>query len=135
MKTFRILTIASLIVMLNGCLPDDSINTLEGSWSCQETSEIFMGNMKGTTIYPVYFAQDVLESDKYYIDNFYHLGDGVEVSVRLSGSVITLDKQTVDGFEFEGSGTVNTAYDRVELSYTADDGGDEIDHVQATYTR
>ncbi len=123
-----------LVPMMTSCIPDE-INTLEGSWSCQETSQIYMENMKGTSIYPVYFAQDINDGNTYYIDNFYQLGSGIEVKVKLSGSILTLEKQTVDDIEFEGDGTVNSSYELINFSYTADDGGGMVDHVQATYTR
>jgi len=135
MKPKTILITLILIPLISGCIPDDGVNTLEGSWSCQETSEIFMSNMKGTSIFPVYFAQDIADNQTYYIDNFYQLGTGVEVKVKLSGGVITVEKQKVDGIEFEGSGTVNPSYELINLSYTADDGGGQVDHVTAVYSR
>ena len=113
--------------------------TLEGQWSCTETSEIFMENetrFKGTTTFPVYIAQDATYDNQYYIDNFYQLGSGVQVEIMVSGgTTITIQSQKVSGITFSGSGTVNAAGNRINLTYTADDGGGEVDHVTSEYTR
>ena len=124
-----------LMLTLGGCILEGEPKTLEGSWSCTETSKIFMDPLKGTSIYPVYIAQDISDDNTYYIDNFYQLGEGYEVIVKLSGNTITLEQQTVDGIVFEGSGIVNTGFDVVNLSYTANDGGGQIDQVTAEYSR
>ena len=124
-----------LCTLFTSCELDTDINTLEGSWLCTETSEIFKSGLKGTSIYPVYIARDTADENVYYFDNFYQLGDAVLVKAMVSGRSITIEKQTVDGIEFVGSGTVNASYDEINLSYTADDGGGEIDHVQASYSR
>jgi len=135
MKPKSICILLIVVSLLFGCVPDGQIETLEGTWSCQETSTIFMKNLKGTSIYPVYIAQDIEDDNVYYIDNFYQLGDGIEVEIKISAGELTLEKQSVDGIEFEGSGTVNPSYDIVNLNYTADDGGGQIDQVTAKYTR
>lgn len=124
-----------LMFSMGGCLPEDEPNTLEGSWSCTETSTIFMNIMKGTSIYPVYIAQDILDDNTYYIDNFYQLGEGYEVKVVLNGNTITLARQTVDDIVFEGTGIVNPDFDVINLTYTADDGGGQTDQVTAEYSR
>jgi hypothetical protein len=135
MKSLKVIIGAALLLMFTGCIPDGTEETLEGSWSCMETSTIFMENLKGTTIYPVYFAQDVVDDNTYYIDNFYQLGDGVDVKIKVSGHSLILEPQTVDGIRFEGTGTIDTSYELITFSYTADDDGGEIDHVQSEYTR
>ena len=136
MKASRILISLTVILgFLNSCIPDNNDVTLEGSWSCEETSEIYMMGLKGTSIYPVYFAQDAEDVNTYYIDNFYQLGDGVNVKVKVSGVSLVLEKQTVDGINFDGRGTIDTSFELINLSYTADDGGGEIDHVEAVFSR
>lgn len=135
MKPKVFISLLLLIPLMNSCVPDGEIETLEGSWRCQETSEIYENSMKGTSIFPVYFAQDVENDNIYYIDNFYQLGTDVEVKVKFSNGELILEKQTVDGIEFVGSGVVNTSYDLINFNYTADDKGGEVDHVTAVYTR
>ncbi len=139
MKTLHLSLIFGVLVCLNSCVPVSESQSLEGEWSCHETSEIFLESQKatkGTSIFPVYFAQDVANDNKYYIDNFYQLGDGTQVSILISGErSITIETQTVSGIEFSGSGTIDASFNSIDLTYTADDGGGEIDHVVATYTR
>ena len=135
MKTKLTLPVLLICVSMSSCMPESNNDNLEGSWTCQETSDIYMEGLKGTSTYPVYIAQDAEDDNTYYIDNFYQLGDGVQVKIKLSGISIMLSRQTADGIEFQGTGTVNSARDMINLSYTADDGGGEIDHVQAEYSR
>ena len=135
MKALKLIFGTAILFAMNSCIPDGTIESLEGSWSCQETSTIFMKNLKGTTVFPVYIAQDVEDDNTYYINNFYQLGDGVDVKIKVSGYSLILESQTVDGIKFEGTGTIDTSYEEINLTYTADDGGGVIDHVQADYTR
>lgn len=136
MKSVRIIILLPVIIaFLNSCILDNNVETLEGSWSCKETSEIYMMGFKGTSIYPVYFALDAEDDNTYYIDNFYQLGDGVSVKIKVSGVSLVLEKQSVDGINFEGRGIIDTSFELINLTYTADDGGGEIDHVEAEYSR
>ena len=122
--------------MLPSCIPESTAVSLEGAWQCEETSEIFLKNTKGTSIFPVYLAQDAMNDNKYYIDNFYNMGTGSQITIMLTGGrTITIEKQTVSGIEFEGSAVVSADYNTIEFAYTADDGGGQIDHVKSTYTR
>jgi hypothetical protein len=136
MKTIKISAwTIGLSLLLITCVPETGNPDLTGSWTCHETSEIFLKSTKGTSVYQVTFNQDAVSQDQYRIDNFYKLGNGIKVLVVKDGYSITLLKQTVDGFVFEGAGTINESYDLISLSYTADDGGGQIDHVTAEYSR
>lgn len=135
MNTVRIPVLVIAMSLLAGCIPETGNPDLSGSWTCSETSEIFLKSTKGTSIYQVTFSRDAVNTDKYYIDNFYKLGNGVRVSVIKNGYYLTLPKQSVDGFVFEGSGTTNDTFDLINMTYTADDGGGVVDHVTAEYAR
>lgn len=128
-------TVILTIVLFSSCVFEEGNPDLSGSWTCTETSEIFLKSTKGTSIYQVTFEKDATIGDKYYINNFYKLGNGVRVSVIKSGYSVTLQKQSVNGFVFEGSGELNDTYDMIYMTYTADDGGGEVDHVTAEYAR
>jgi len=127
--------IIAICLLMAGCIPEEGNPDLAGAWSCKETSEIFLKGAKGTSIYQVTYLKDALSSDKYYIDNIYKLGSGIKVSVIRNGYSITLPRQTADNIVFEGSGTINDTYDLITMTYTADDGGGQIDHVTAEYSR
>ncbi|MFH0760079.1 MAG: hypothetical protein V2A67_01080 [Bacteroidota bacterium] len=122
-------------LLVTSCVFEEGNPDLSGSWTCTETSEIFLKNTKGTSIYQVTFEKDASIQDKYYINNFYKLGNNIHVSVIKSGYTISLPKQSVNGFVFEGSGETNDTYDMIYMTYTADDGGGEVDHVTAEYAR
>ena len=135
MKIIRTLVILLIGISLSGCVLEEGNPNLAGTWTCRETSEIYMKMLKGTSVYQVTFERDAVNADKYYIDNFYKLGNGVRVAIIKSGYVIDLPKQSVNGFVFEGSGEVDETFNIIQLNYTADDGGGEIDHVTAEYSR
>lgn len=124
-----------ICLLLTGCVPEVGNPDLAATWTCHETSQIFLKSIKGSSVYTVTFDRDAVNLDKYYIDNFYKLGNGVKVYVLKDGYSITLLKQTVDGFVFEGSGTINDTFDLINMTYTADDSGGVVDHVTAEYSR
>lgn len=135
MKTLtKLFAISVLLIMLGGCEFEPGSSDLTGSWTCTETSIIFK-NDAGTSVYPVYIAQDMLDVNKYYIDNFYKLGSGVQVYIQVSGFSVNLPRQTVNGWEFEGSGSLSGDYNLIEIDYSADDGGGDVDQVEASYAR
>lgn len=134
-RLFRPIWVMSVVLLIAGCIPETGNPDLSGSWTCSETSEIFLKSLKGTSIYQVTLSRDAVNTDKYYIDNFYKLGNGIRVSVIKNGYSITLPSQSVDGFVFEGVGSINDSYDLINMTYTADDGGGEVDHVTAEYSR
>jgi len=124
-----------ILILIPSCIPEEGDPNLAGTWTCEETSEIFMKSTKGTSIFTVTFSRDATNPDQYRIDNFYRLGIGVNISVLVSGYSISIPRQTVAGFVFEGSGTISADYGLIEMTYTADDFGDQIDHVEATFSR
>jgi hypothetical protein len=131
----RYAVICMTVLLMASCVIEEGNPDLSGTWTCSETSEIFLKSTKGTSIYQVTFTRDAVNQDKYYIDNFYKLGTDVRVSVIKSGYTISLPKQSVNGFVFEGYGEVNDSFNIIQMTYTADDGGGEIDHVTAEYAR
>ena len=124
-----------LVFLVQACMPVEGDPNLSGQWTCTETSEIFMKSFTGTSVYTVKLNRDAANLDKYYIDNFYKLGSGVTVAVLVYGYTAQIPKQSVNGFVFEGTGVVEADYNLIELTYTADDGGGEVDNVTATYNR
>lgn len=133
------LLLVSFPFFLTSCILDPVDQSLEGEWTCTETSDIFLKSsmdQKGTSVFPVYIAQDATYDNQYYIDNFYQLGSGYQVEILVSiGNTITIQSQTVNGIVFSGSGTVSSNYQTIHLTYTADDGGGEVDQVTAEMVR
>jgi hypothetical protein len=134
-NVIRFTIVFAMAVALNSCVLEEGNPNLAGSWTCKETSEIYMKSLKGTSIYQVTFTRDAVNQDKYYVENFYKLGSDVKVAIIKSGYTITLPKQSVNGFVFEGAGEIDDMFNFINMNYTADDGGGEVDHVTAEYTR
>lgn len=134
-----LICLSGIMLMLTSCIFEPVDQNLEGNWICTETSEIFLKGMHdaaGTSVFPVYIAQDATYDNQYYIQNFYQLGNSVQVKIMVSGgSTVTIETQTAGGVEFSGSGTISVSYDRITLNYTADDGGGELDQVEAEFVR
>lgn len=136
MKTVKNSVLVLVIcLLLAGCAPEVGNPDLSGVWSCTETSQIFLKSTKGTSVFDVTFSRDAVNQNKYYTNNFYGLGSAGKVALLKDGFSITLLIQTVDGFVFEGAGTINESLDLINLSYTTDDGGGVVDHVTAEYSR
>jgi len=138
MRKLNLFLSVLVILFMNSCIPIENDLSLEGDWSCKETSTIFLkstNQIKGTSIFPVYIAVDQLNGNKYYIDNIYQLGTGNQGTITVSGTAVTLSSQIINGIEFSGAGTVSSDYNTMTLTYSADDGGGEIDQVTAEYTR
>ena len=125
----------SVCLAFAGCIPEEFDSNLAGVWRCSESSEIFLKSTKGTSIFDVVFKQDADNQSKYYIGNFYDLGSSIEVVATVSGSTLIIPEQTVNGFVFKGSGTINDQYNLIDMNYTVDDGGGKTDHLTAELTR
>lgn len=139
MKILQLIVISGIFLCMQSCIPEGDDQNLEGDWSCQETSEIFgeeVKSSKGTTIFPVYIVRNATYDNKYYINNFYQLGDEIQVEILVSGGrTITIETQKVNGINFSGSGVVSADYNTINLTYTADDGGGIIDNVSSEMKR
>ena len=125
----------AICLIFTGCILEEINSNLAGVWNCTESSEIFLKSTKGTSIFDVVFKQDAENLSKYYIENIYDLGSATEVYATVSGSTITIPEQTVNGFVFKGSGTINDQYDLIDMTYTVDDGGGKVDHLTAEFAR
>jgi hypothetical protein len=138
MKKVSLFTVLITLFLLQSCIPLDDVKSLEGEWTCTETSKIFMKStlgLKGTSVFPVYITEDMLSPNTYYVDNFYQLGTGTQGKITVSGSIVTVPSQIINGIEVVGSGTVSADYNTILITYTADDGGGEVDEVEAEYKR
>ncbi|MBA3899939.1 MAG: hypothetical protein H0X62_06975 [Bacteroidetes bacterium] len=123
--------IVGCMAFLTSCEPEEpeppggnNNENITGTWSCAETSQEY-----GTSNYEVIISNSPSSSSQVRIQNFYQL-KGAFVNVSVSGSSLTIPKQTVQSIEFAGTGTIVNS-NRINLSYTADDGGGVIDQVTA----
>jgi hypothetical protein len=127
-----------LFAGFSACNPDDddtsgsgtyTPETFVGNWNCVENSQ----NM-GSSSYIITINRSQTANNHLWVDNFYHLGVGFQVTMVLNGSNINIPQQIVGTYTFSGNGTVINS-NRVNLSFMADDGGGIADAVSATLSR
>jgi len=131
--------IMSLFWILNSCeVADDllgvnaTVAKLEGGWSCDETSEIYRKST--SSVYSVTLSPDPDNDNGLIIDNFY--GINAPVYATVSGMSLIVNNQTAEGgYEISGSGIISSNYQKINWTYTVDDGSGVIDHVTAVYTK
>ncbi len=108
-----------------------TVAKLEGEWTCDEQSEIFKATAE---VYTVTLSADADNSSGVIIDNFYGLNASARANV--SGMSLIIPNQDVEGgFSVSGSGTISSNFEKINLTYTVDDGSGTVDHVTAVYTK
>lgn len=108
---------------------DDERDNLVGSWTCNESGQEY-----GQQNFLVTISKSTTDTTKILIDNFYGLGTGNKVSLKMNSLNLTIPGQTVDGNQISGSGSVSSNYNTINLSYTVVGGG-TTDHVTAVFTK
>lgn len=108
-----------------------TVAKLEGEWTCNEQSEIFKATAE---VYSVTLSADADNNSGLIIDNFYGLNASAKANV--AGMSVTIPNQDVEGgFSVSGSGTISSNYEKINLTYTVDDGSGTVDHCTAVYTK
>ena len=101
-------------------------------WTCIENSQIF----KSTTgSYTVEISKDQADSTKLIIENFYNLNREKYIKASLSGKSLAISNQNIEGFIFNGSGTITNNYNKIEWTYKVELPDGDIDNVTAVYER
>ncbi len=127
----RVLYIFVSVLLFASCTGEDlspdhppGVSDYTGSWNVQEDCS--------KSGYSVEISADYSDSTKVYISNFAQLGYDMQVHANISEDLITVLKQTVDGTEVQGNGTLSG--DKITWSYSLNDGADLI-QCSAIYTR
>ena len=108
-----------------------TVAKLEGEWTVDEQSEIFKATSE---VYIVTLSANADNASGVIIDNFYGLNASAKANV--SGMSLIIPNQNVEGgFSVSGSGTISSNFEKINLSYTVDDGSGTVDHVTAVYTK
>ncbi len=127
----RVLYVLFAALLLASCAGEDlapdhplGVSDYTGSWNVQEDCS--------KSSYSVEISADYSDSTKVYISNFAQMGYDMQVHAGISGDLITVLKQTVDGTEVQGNGTLSG--DKITWSYSLNDGADLI-QCSAVFTR
>jgi hypothetical protein len=99
---------------------------LVGRYDVEEYSETY----NDYTNYSIWIDRSSQYADQFYIDNFY--GVDIRVCASISYDRITIHRQTVNGYEVEGVGTVHG--DEISFSYSVRDlySGTRTDFCEST---
>jgi hypothetical protein len=99
---------------------------LIGRYDVEEYSETY----NDYTNYTIWIDRSSQYADQFYIDNFY--GVDIRVCASIYYDQITIHRQTVNGYEVEGVGTVHG--DEITFSYSVRDlySGTRTDFCEST---
>ncbi len=114
---------------INSCTQDDlgdSRDNLVKTWRCQEQSELF-----GVQYYDVEISKS--DSDELQILMYNFFDRKKDVLANLDGNALSIPKQTVDGWDIEGSGEISADLSKISWTFTADDGTG-VQNISAYFT-
>ncbi len=103
--------------------------TPQGAWTAEMTST--------QSVYTKYLVEiDKVKSsdDLYIISNFNNQGISEFLYANLRGDSLFIENQSISGIFINGKGRFNEEFNRLSLTYSADDGSVEIVYY-GIYTR
>jgi hypothetical protein len=121
-----------LILLALSCQPEEpprEYTSLDGAWSCQESSAY-----AGIRKYLVEVDRVSGEEGLYIISNFHNMGENEFLFASLSGDSIRIFSQTIGELRVTGKGTFESDFRLFKLLYTTDDGTTMLEFL-AQYTR
>lgn len=96
--------------------PQTAPEKLKGTWQVAESSAEF-----GSQQYLVEFYTDYNDSTKMTIYNFFGLGSWSYVTINVDNQNIVIPEQTEEGYKITGTGTVNTDFTQINMSFTVEE--------------
>ena len=109
------------------CTKENQGAFLNGTWHVEENSQLY-----DTQHYDANITQT--DSTQLEISNFYNIGAKTYVTGILEGNAININKQDIEGYIIEGSGTVKNDYRSIVFHFTVNDGS-AVDNVIAQFKR
>ena len=137
LKTPEILVLLAFLAYscedLMGPGTGDDIDRLVDTWKVTEESSPLKS---GQGAYWVEIERHPDNQNMVRIFFFHGLGDDVYAEASLDRSTLTLASQVLQGgWTVQGSGEIQSGWNEIHWSYTADDGSGETEQVTAVYTR
>ena len=128
----KILLISTISLFITACVEEtDPTNAREdflGNWTCNEYEGDFAPQTYNVEVTPFGSGNEVR------IYGLYNQGSSFVLSGSVSGKTIYIDNQTVSGIIISGFGNINNNLDRVDVTFSANDGSG-TDNVKATWLR
>ena len=119
---FKYLLILFVTLSMQSCKKDESRTSIQGSWNCDEFSDIEQRIYQVSIIRNHYLPND---SNEYIINNFYNLGitESSEVYVReVKSGELKITGTAAIGYSFIGTGVISDNFSRIEWTYQVNDG-------------
>ena len=133
--SYRISTLAAVAVALFAvsCQPDttepaDDRDKFVDVWHCVEQS-----SQVGQTNYDIHINLSTTNTSQVLMENFYNVGFSFKAVANISGTSLTLNQQTYNASQLQGSGSMS-GNNTINMNYTVNDGS-SIDTCTAVLTR
>lgn len=126
-------TVIAVSLFAVSCQPDeaepaDDRDKFVDVWHCVEQS-----SQVGQTNYDVHINLSTTNTSQVLMENFYNVGFAFKAVANISGSSVTLNQQTYNASQLQGSGSMS-GNNTINLNYTVNDGS-SIDTCSAVLTR
>jgi hypothetical protein len=108
--------------------PTDNRDKFVDVWHCVEQS-----SQVGATNYDVHINLSTTNTSQVLMENFYNVGFSFKAVANVSGTSLTLNQQTYNASQLQGSGSMS-GNNTINMSYTVNDGS-SIDTCTAVLTR
>jgi hypothetical protein len=128
-----ILAVLPLTFIAFSCQPEeegplDERDKFVDVWQCVEQS-----SQIGQTTYDVHINLSTTNTSQVLMENFYNVGFSFKAVANVSGSNLTLNQQTYNASQLQGSGSLS-GNNTINMNYTVNDGS-AIDTCTAVLTR
>ncbi len=142
MKRIVVLTVSVILLVFffNSCEPENLSNaeSIEGVYTCTETYIYNDTQKQSETSFKVQLVVSPNDINEIFIYNFSNLGESVNTNLYatalVDGNSLIIGTQTIDGHKINGSGTISSNKNRIDVHHT-DDFGTGTAVASATYIR
>lgn len=125
---FFLATIALFTACVEETDPNNAREDFLGNWTCTEYEGDFAPQTYNVEVTP--FGSD----NQVLISGLYNFGPTFILGGTVSGKTLNIEYQLVSGVSISGYGNINLNLDRVDVTFTANDGGG-ADNVRAYWLR
>lgn len=128
-----VLAIVPAAFFIVSCQPDEQEPTDDRDKFVDVWHVVEQSSQIGTTNYDVHINLSTTNTSQVLMENFYNVGFSFKAVANVSGSNLTLNSQTYNGAQLQGSGSMS-GNNTINMNYTVDDGS-AVDTCTATFTR
>lgn len=131
MARYSFFLMAMLVLLALGCKKkDDDYKSIVGQWIMEDN-----GDVSAYRRYNVGIESVLSDTAQYAIFNFYRTGNANHVRVEVRDNEILIRSQLVNGYLIQGSGTVDGAFEKINLQYEVRGGTVGYESVMSVLSR